>query len=566
MSYTPVPIGVDDFGKIITNGYYYIDKTAFIKELLDKKSEVNLFTRPRRFGKTLNLSMLKYFFEKPIDGKSNKHLFDGLKIMEAGEKYTAEQEQYPVIMLTLKSAKQANFNLAYKKLRETIASEFYRHKVILQGAMSERRKEKYVALMDETAEYSDYLTALAFLSECLYEYYHKKVIIFIDEYDVPLENAFYRDFYEDMTDFIRSLFESALKTNPYLEFSVITGCLRISKESIFTGLNNLDVISILNIDYGEYFGFTEQEVKEMLSFYHRENKMDIMKEWYDGYMFGNTEVYNPWSVINFVKSLIADENAFPTPAWSNTSSNNIIKELIYDADDSAKEEIQNLINGGTIEKKVHEDITYDDIHESEDNLWNFLFFTGYLKKSFMRMEGDARYITMAVPNREVSSIYRDKISNWFRDEIKVQDLTSLYKAMLNADVEKFQEEIAKQLRRTISYMDGKEAFYHGFLLGLMANLSDYRVKSNREAGEGRFDICVYNLDERIPPVILELKIADKYKELDTNCDKALKQIEEKDYAREWAEDGYTEVICYGVAFFRKRVRIKVIRMQIEDVE
>ena len=360
MSYTPLPIGIDDFEEIILKKNYYVDKTMLIKDLLDKMGKVNLFTRPRRFGKTLNLSMLKYFFEKPLDGQSRKQIFNGMKIMQAGERYTNEQEQYPVINLTLKSAKQPNWSLAYTWMKRSVAEEYDRHKYILSDTrLSEAKKSRYQRILSEHAEMDDYVDALKFLSQCLYEHAGKKSIILIDEYDVPLENAYYEGFYEQMVKFIRSLFESALKTNPYLEFSVITGCLRISKESIFTGLNNLKIISILNEDYGEHFGFIEDEVKEILTFYNRENKMGIMKQWYDGYLFGNNEVYNPWSVINFTERIVSNENAFPTAAWSNTSSNSIVRDLIERANKKVRAEIEILMNGGTIEKKVHKVMDLD---------------------------------------------------------------------------------------------------------------------------------------------------------------------------------------------------------------
>lgn len=565
MAYTPLPIGIDDFEKLITKGYYYVDKTWLIKELLDKKGEVNLFTRPRRFGKTLNLSMLKCFFEKPLNGLSRRPLFGGLKIMDAGEKYTSHMERYPVIALTLKSAKQPTWEMAYLSMVDDIACEFARHPEILQcEAISEADREKYIRLRDQKAEQIEYAKALKFLSQCLEAVYGEKVIILIDEYDVPLENAYYAGFYDHMIAFIRSLLESALKTNPYLEFAVITGCLRISRESIFTGLNNLEIISILNTDYEEYFGFVEEEVQGMLRFYGRENRMDVMKEWYDGYRFGNAEVYNPWSVINYTKSLISNENAFPTAAWSNTSSNSIVKDLISRADSGVRREIEALTSGDTIEKKVHEDITYEDIYATEENLWNFLFFTGYLKNVNMRVFEDDVYVELAIPNREVRMVYKNKIDNWFREEVKQRDLTPLYRAMLSGDAENFETELGKQLLQSISYMDTQEGFYHGFLLGLMANLKEYAVRSNRESGLGRFDLCVYSQDIAIPPVIIELKLAKRFKELDAACEAALRQIEEKKYDLDLAEEGYAEVICYGVGFFRKQVRVQMTRKALEE--
>ncbi|MDO4556168.1 MAG: AAA family ATPase, partial [Lachnospiraceae bacterium] len=349
----------------------------------------------------------------------------------------------PIPELTLKSAKQDSWENAYKSMREELANEFERHdKVLDSGKITEANKQKYIQIRDQKADYIDYAKSIAFLSKCLYQYYEQKVIILIDEYDVPLENAYYEGFYEQMIKFIRSLFESALKTNPYLEFSVITGCLRISKESIFTGLNNLKIISILSTDYGEYYGFVE-EVKDMLRYYGLEHKLDTIKEWYDGYCFGETEVFNPWSVINYVDGLISNEKAFPIAAWSNTSSNSIVKDLIERSSTEVQEEIEMLVNGGTIEKKVHEDITYDDIYKTEDNLWNFLFFTGYLKQVGMRMENVDRYVTMAVPNKELLYIYQNTIETWFKEQIESKDLTDLYQGMLSGDVETFERELKK---------------------------------------------------------------------------------------------------------------------------
>lgn len=556
--YKPLPIGVDDFEKLITKGYYYVDKTWLIKELLDMKGEVNLFTRPRRFGKTLNLSTLRYYFEYTGD-ESRKSLFDGLRIMDAGEAYTKHQGQYPVVTLTLKSAKQETYEFAYGRLREAIANEFARHNEVLPSLPTEAKREKFCRLRDEKADDGEYRTALAFLSECLYQHDRRKVIILIDEYDVPLEAAYYSGFYDEMIAFIRSLFESALKTNPYLEFSVITGCLRISKESIFTGLNNLEIISVLSDNYSEHFGFTEKEVDQLLGFYGQEEQMDEVKRWYDGYKFGDTEVYNPWSVLNYTKALSTNSKALPVPYWSNTSSNTIVKDLIKRADAAAKEEIEILIDGGTIVKQVHEDITYGDIYDSGDHLWNFLFFTGYLKQINRWMEGKNQMVEMAIPNDEVGYIYENTIRNWFRETIAVRDLSPLYQALLAGDAEGVQKELTKQLRDSISFTDSKEAFYHGFLLGVLGNMREYIVKSNREAGDGRFDICVRSLDVTEAPAILELKVSNSFKGMESCCDLAMKQIYDKHYDDVLPEDGYTEVLNYGIAFFRKQCRVKVER-------
>ena len=343
--------------------------------------------------------------------------------MAAGERYTDEQGQYPVIQLSLKSAKQPSYKMAYGCLKDEIIYEFDRHRYVLFGdRLSEEEKQNYQAILDKSAEPEVYATALKLLSSSLKKYHGRNVIILIDEYDVPLENSYFRGFYDQMIDFIRSLFESALKTNDSLEFAIVTGCLRISKESIFTGLNNLEINSVISNNYAEYFGFTGEEVEEMLRNYGLEEKRQEVKQWYDGYLFGETEVYNPWSIINYVKTAISESQPFPKPYWSNTSSNSIIRELIEEADSDTKEEIQMLIDGQTIEKMVHEDITYEDIHKSKDNLWNFLFFTGYLKKVGLRFEEDTIYLSLSIPNKEVRYIYRSTIQEWFDKQVKAIEI------------------------------------------------------------------------------------------------------------------------------------------------
>ena len=404
----------------------------------------------------------------------------------------------------------------------------------------------------------DFITSIRFLSECLYQHWQHKVIILIDEYDVPLENSYFKGFYNEMIDFIRSLFESALKTNPCLEFSVVTGCLRITKESIFAGLNNLEMISILSRTYEEHFGFTQAEVDQMLGYYHLSDKQAIIKEWYDGYLFGNTEVYNPWSVANYVKALTAYPGEYPAPYWANTSSNSIVKSLVERADLSLKAELEELLAGGTITKAIHEDITYDSVFDSEDNLWNFLFFTGYLKQSSRQIDSGTQYITLTIPNMEVKYIYKNTIIKWFHDKVKAKDLTPLYQSILNGESGLFQTELSKLLQESISYMDSQEAFYHGFMMGILGNLDGCLVKSNRESGNGRLDIIIRSLDVTVTPVILELKVAETYKGMDAACDMALRQIEELGYDSWLPEEGYTEVWNYGISFFRKQCKVKVV--------
>ena len=558
----PLPVGVDDFEKIRSKGYYYVDKTLLVKELLDKKGEVNLFTRPRRFGKTLTLSMLRYFFEDTGNTEENKakeSLFDGLQIMEQGEAYTQAMSGHPVISLTLKSSKQPTWELAYGCLKEAIGEEYLRHRHVMDSLNTSEQKRRYEDVMNLRGSRQDFVTSLRFLSDSLFQHSGKTVIILIDEYDVPLENSYFSGFYDEMVGFIRSLLESALKTNPYLEFAVVTGCLRIAKESIFTGLNNIEMISVLNPSYDEYFGFTQKEVDEILRYYNLTEKREQIREWYDGYRFGDAEVYNPWSVMNFVKALTVSLDAFPSPYWANTSSNSIVRKLIENADISVKSELEELLAGGVIEKPVHEDITYDSVYDSEDNLWNFLFFTGYLKFVSRRLEQENQYITMGIPNLEVRYIYNTMITNWFRERIKSKDLSSMYQAIQDGNVEVFERELSGLLKESISYMDAKEVFYHGFLLGVLGNMGDCLVKSNRESGNGRLDIMIKNLDDGKAPIVMELKVSESFKSLDAACDKAIQQIEEKEYDAWAVEEGYPEVINYGIAFFRKRCKIKMKR-------
>lgn len=509
--------------------------------------------------------MIKYFFENTGDealNAENRALFDGLKIMEAGEDYTKYMQKYPVIFLTLKSAKQQDFNISFKILKDIISEEFKRHeKNVINILSGENYINKYIRFMDNTADDSEYFTSLKFLSSCLEKAYGKKAVILIDEYDVPLEASYYGGFYDEMTSFISSFFESALKTNPSLEFAVLTGCLRISRESIFTGLNNLNVISILDKTYGEYFGFTEEEVNAA-EYYGHGDRMDDIKNWYDGYIFGNSEVYNPWNVINFIKDLNADKNAFPRPHWANTSSNNVIRKLIQHADIETIDDLETLMAGGTITKPIREDITYRDIYESQDNLWNFLFFTGYLKKIGESFDGENIYLTMRMPNGEIRYIYSNHISKWFNDKVKIRDLSALYSALLTGDAHSFQDELSAMLIETISYMDSREAFYNDFLLGVLANLDGgYLKKSNREAGNGRFDICVYNRSRSKPAYILEFKIADKYSLLDEAADRALTQIIDKKYYEDIKEQDYPACWCVGIGFCGKDCAVKIEKIE-----
>ena len=555
----PLPIGVDDFKKLIDENYYYVDKTLLIKELLDNKGEVNLFTRPRRFGKTLNMSMLQYFFEKTKE--DNSYLFKGLKIMNESKEYLDYMGKYPVINLSLKSAKQSTFEMSYKKIREAIADEFKRYSEVLNGnVLFEDEKEDFTNIMLQKADLSTYNTSLKLLSKCLKRYYKENVIILIDEYDVPLENAFFEGFYDEMVKFLRSLFESALKTNPSLEFAVITGCLRISKESIFTGMNNLEIVSILNKSYEEYFGFTNDEITKICKDYDINDKYSEIKEWYDGYVFGDENVYNPWSVVRYVKDVAINGEKYPSPYWSNTSSNSIVKTLIEKADDDTKEEIESLIEGKSIERPIHEDITYDEVYKSMDNLWNFMFFTGYFKKVSESMSSTGqKFIKLEIPNKEVKYIFITKIKSWLDERIENENFDDMYNAMFEGDEKSFENEITDLLLDTISFHDSYENFYHGFLAGILAKLRsyNYKVKSNRENGVGRSDIIVQSTVKKGKAIIIEIKVAKDIKDLEKKCEEALEQIEKNKYDVELIQYGYKDILKYGITFFKKKCMVKL---------
>ena len=564
MDQKPLPIGIDNFEMLITRGYYFVDKTLLIKDLLDNKAAVNLFTRPRRFGKTLNMSMLQYYFEDRRDeftGEKidNSYLFEGLNIKAEGEKYTKDMGKYPVINLSLKSAKQRSLDLAFQCIREEISNEFKRHKYIIESDLLKAEKEHFMKIVNNDKDMSLYITALKFLSDCLNKYHNEKVIILIDEYDVPLENAFFEGFYKEMIGFIRSLFESALKTNSSLEFSVITGCLRISKESIFTGLNNLKIISILDDRYAEHFGFTDEEVVKICDDYNMEQKYETIKQWFNGYIFGETNVYNPWSVMQYVDDLKANINRLPKSYWANTSSNSIVKSLIERADDITKGEIEALIEGKTIEKPVHEDITYDDVYDNLDNLWNFMFFTGYFKKISERMDENTQesFVELAIPNLEVKYIFRTKVLKWFNEQIKLYDMTKLFNAIVNKEPELFEVELNNLLLDTISFNDAYENFYHGFLAGVLSNMKGYIVKSNREGGTGRSDLFIKSVSRRGIAIVIEFKIANDIDDLEKKADEAIEQIEDRRYDMELRSEGYKNIFKYGIAFYKKDCLVRI---------
>ena len=566
-----IGIGYEDYKRFIDDDMYYIDKTMLINDIVEKGGEVTLFTRPRRFGKSLALSMLRTFFELEYDRGGNvidkKRYFEGKKIMRASPEILSMMGQYPVIKLSLKSAKQPNFNEAGIKLRDEIIFEFSRHSYLLESKkLSDLEKMNFRSLLkaksyseletqeDYQKEIGRYSTALKTLSEYLEKHHDKKVIILLDEYDVPLENAYYEGFYNEMVGFIRSLFESALKTNDALQFGVVTGCLRISKESIFTGLNHLQINSVMDDTFSEGFGFTEEETEQMLIDYGLTENIPEVKKWYDGYLFGDKEIYNPWSVINYVSSIVLDKRKYARPFWANTSSNQIIRDMVWHADEEMKRELDILINGGTIEKQIHEDITYDDIHESEDNLWNFLFFTGYMKKVSERrdeQDEDVIYVTLKIPNIEIRSIYTSQIRGWFDKQVKETDRGVLNKAVLEGDTEGIENYVSGLLARTISIFDSDEAFYHGFFLSLLYSVPNYSPRSNREEGDGRPDIVLYPDRPKDPAIIFELKTRKKFSEMEAGLREAYDQIRDKKYEEGVLEEGYMGVKSYGICFCKK---------------
>ena len=555
MKHKPLPIGVEDFKRLVDNEYYFVDKTLMIKELLENKETVNLFTRPRRFGKTLNMSMLQRFFE--ATEKSNAYLFDSLKIAAYPE-YMAYQGKYPVISVSLKSMKQKNFTLAFETYKYLIKSEYSRHKdfIFSKNVLDEEEKARYLSFIQVDATETMYNQAIGFLSNCLKKAYQQNVIILIDEYDVPLENAYHEGFYDDMTNLIRSCFESALKTNPSLEFAVLTGCLRVSRESIFTGLNNLKTYSITKNKFSQYFGFTREEMQEILQTFSLEQYAGTIAKWYDGYRFGLTEIYNPWSVLNCIDSYLQNDMVACEPYWSNTSSNRIVKRLIEESNERTKSMVEELINATPIHTQIFEDVTYGTIDVNQDYIWSFLLFTGYLKIISCETVGDETYYDMVIPNVEIKSIYKNTIRSWFIDHLNRDSRTDILESVIHADAEKLEDLLCTWLTNTISCFDEQENYYHGFVTGLVSGFSGYMVVSNRESGNGRFDLVVKQRSRWHHAAILEFKVVEKYNQMTKACEDALKQIEEKDYEASLRDEQYENIAKLGICFCQKRCRVK----------
>lgn len=557
-----LPIGLENFEEIRKSGFYYVDKTKLIEQLLEEWGKVNLFTRPRRFGKTLNMSMFRYFFEVGTD----KTLFDGLYISQ-NEKICEEyMGKLPVIFLSLKSVEGLNFESAKYRLCDLVGKEARRFTFLLDSDnLTEEDKNIYraiIAMQDGKYVMSEdiLISSLQILSELLYKHYRIKTVILIDEYDVPLDKAFQNGYYREMVALIRALFGLALKTNDFLQFAVLTGCLRIAKESIFTGLNNFNVLSVMSPQFDECFGFTDEEVKEMLAYYGLSEHYEQMKQWYDGYLFGNVSVYCPWDVINHCRDLRVDSDAFPEDYWSNTSGNGIVRRFIDKANMQTKSEIEQLIAGEEIVKEIRQELTYDELDKTIDNLWSVLFTTGYLTQ---RGRVDGRCYRLAIPNREIRELFITQIREWFKDSVG-RDKTTLddfAAAMLRGDESQVEKIFGDYLWNTIIIRDTavskerKENFYHGILLGLFGFMDNWIVKSNVESGIGYSDILIEAFDCRVG-IVIEVKYAEDGN-LDAACKKALEQIEEKSYEARLQEDGMRTILKYGIACYKKDCRVAV---------
>lgn len=556
-----LPVGIEDFKEIRQQGFYYIDKTRLIEQLLDSWGKVNLFTRPRRFGKTLNMSMLRYFFETGTD----KTLFEGLHISQRSDLCEEYMGKFPVVSLTLKGVDGLTFERAKNKLLKYIALEAERFNFLKNSdKLTDNEKQRYGALirmqdgkyvMDEDTLES----ALQTLSELLYRHYGQKVIILIDEYDVPLDKAYQNDYYREMVVMIRSLFGEALKTNEFLQFAVLTGCLRVSKENIFTGLNNFKIFSITDSRFDEQFGFTEDEVEKMLKDYQLETHLASMKEWYDGYRFGDADIYCPWDVINRVDDLCDTPEAEPKCYWINSSGNALVKRFVSIDNRTTQDEIERLIAGEPIEKSLRLDLTYDEIDKSIDNIWSVLFTTGYLTQVGMTEQGAYKLV---IPNKEVRTVYISQIQEWFKQKIadNAEQMTSFWKAVEDGNAEEIEQYLNRTLSNTISVFDTKapekENSYHTFLAGMLTGNTDWVVKSNVEAGEGFADIIIepQNPDDGI---IFELKYSKEASGLDKACERAIKQIRDRRYFEYLKNDGRYDMMFYGIAFYKKRCKVVV---------
>lgn len=551
-----LPVGIEDFEKLRKEGFYYIDKTGLIRDLLNNWGEVNLFTRPCRFGKTLNMSMLKNFFEIGAD----KTLFDGLMISKETALCERYMGKYPVIFISLKGVDGLDFEEACGALRRIIRAEASRFRMLLSSEkIADEDKQLFLRILQEKDTFDDVRDSLRMLSSLLKQCFSEKVILLIDEYDVPLDKAFQHGYYEEMVSLIRGLFGQALKTNEFLQFAVLTGCLRVSKESIFTGLNNFKILSITDARFDEHFGFTEAEVNQLLTDYQLEEHLAETKEWYDGYRFGDTNIYCPWDVISYVDHISADPHAEPEAFWINTSGNDLVKRFIDKADKTTQNEIERLIAGEAIEKKVRLDLTYHELDSSIDNLWSVLFTTGYLTKTGRAINGVYKLV---IPNREVREVFILQIQEWFRKRMADDEkpMREFCRAFLKGEPERIEKRLNIILNRMISVLDAKapddkkENFYHGLLLGLLRSEINWLILSNAESGDGFSDILIEPEDPDAG-IVIEVKYASSVAGLGKACEEALRQIREKRYDERLRNDGRTDVLTYGIAFCRKRCKV-----------
>lgn len=561
-----LPVGIENFEEIRHDGFYYADKTGLIEQLLNQWGKVNLFTRPRRFGKTLNMSMLRYFFEIGTDPA----LFDGLYISQNKKLCEEYLGKFPVVFLSLKNVDGLTYERAVYRLTELVGMEAERFSFLSQSAkLAENEKDRYRALttlQDGRFTMSEdvLISSLQVLSQLLYRHFGKKVIVLIDEYDVPLDKAFQHGYYRQMAALIRGLFGLVLKTNDSLQFAVLTGCLRVSKESIFTGLNNFKVLSITDARFDEQFGFTEEEVRKLLAFYHLESHQSEIKNWYDGYRFGNADIFCPWDVIGHVDRLMEDPEAEPQPYWINTSGNDLVKRFIDKADKTTRDEIERLMTGGTIEKEIRMELTYEEIDRSIDNLWSVLFTTGYLT-----LEGEPEHgiCRLRIPNEEVREVFRYQIRELFRENVmkNTAELEIFWRAFSDGEGKVIEEQMNQLLGNSISVFDTRgdrrerENSYHTFLLGMLVGNAAWGVKSNRETGEGFADLLV-ETENPDAGIIIELKSVDRLSELDGACKQAIAQIHERRYDRTLRDEGRDDILAYGIAFYKKRCRVAVEKM------
>lgn len=562
-----LPVGIDNFEKIRKSGFYYIDKTRLIEQLLQNWGEVNLFTRPRRFGKTLNMSMFKSFFQIGTD----KSIFDGLYISQNTALCNEYMGKYPVVFISFKDVNGLTFDRAYDALVQIIGEIANGFSFLMNSdKLSKNEKEQYqgiIQIKDGKYHMSDgvVISSLKVLSQLLTKHYGKNTIFIIDEYDVPLDKAFQHGYYDEMVELIRGILGKVLKTNDYLQFAILTGCLRISKESIFTGINNFKVLSILDARFDEQFGFSDDEVKNLLADYGLASHFEEAKEWYDGYHFGNVDVYCPWDVINYVDNLVANPTARPQTYWINSSGNSLVRRLINIADSTTKDEVERLIAGESIEKVVHLELTYNEIDKNIDNIWSVLFTTGYLTKvGEVKLPDSENYaLKLVIPNKEVREVFILQIQEWFKEVVAKDndEIRVLSKAILEADTEKIQRQLNIIMDRMISILDTKardrqkENFYHGLLLGLLRGSNpNWLIKSNRESGDGFSDIIIKPEDPD-SGIIIEVKYAMSFQGLDKSCEDAMNQINTRRYDAVLREEGRCNIIKYGIAFHKKRCKV-----------